>query len=141
MNGTMFRPAPLSMRSQISSARSNQPRCASARARSESSWAWTVSENSRPATKADAVESFAVMRIAPGKGEIRPEGRNQILTAPDPSNEELLGLVSTAGSAEHVGVPVVDLQRERIDRDRVHPAAFRAPPLIVRVPRTVLAAV
>src|SRR5581483_7389026 len=124
MKGTMLRPDPLSIRSQISSARSNQPRCARARARSESSWARAVSDNSIAAVKAVTDESFAAMRCAPGKRRIRPVGRNStpygFRTAP-------AGLMLRATrSAEDVGVPVVDLQRQRVDRDRVHPAAFRA---------------
>src|SRR5205085_10876560 len=53
----------------------------------------------------------------------------------------LLLLVRSTRAAEHVGVPVVDFQRQGVDGHRVHAAALGAPPLVLRIPRAVLAAV
>src|ERR1051326_6480355 len=50
-------------------------------------------------------------------------------------------LLGPASAAEHVGVTVVDFQRQRVDGHRVDPAALGAPPVHVGVPRSVLAAV
>src|SRR5579862_6472301 len=52
------------------------------------------------------------------------------------------GLVLRAGrAAEHVLVPVVDFESQRIDRDPVDPAAFGAPAIPLAVPGPVEAAI
>src|SRR5258706_8502755 len=89
-------------------------------------------ESTKPATRTGTNESFATMRSAPGKGESGPKAG---IEPYDTRTRGLLGLVSTPAAAEHVGVPVVDFQGQRVDRHGIDPAAFGAPALVVRIPR------